>query len=82
MYITLTNDFHNSAVRLRAKKARCPDEFGWLSLAQGRHAQDALCGFSECDCALGPCGERPKQMECDGESYSIPMDSIPMDGNQ
>lgn len=52
--ITLTNDFHNSAVTLQANLGE------WLSARQIQKARKALCGMQDCTCG-GNLGERGKQ---------------------
>ena len=52
--ITITNDYHNSAVTLRANVG---DE---LSRSQIRRARAALCGLDGCTCG-GPIGDRGRQ---------------------
>jgi len=54
--VTLTNDFHHSAVTLMV------GEDGKLNPGQVRRARRALCGISGCTCA-GNLGERGPQAE-------------------
>lgn len=56
MIITLTNDFHNTAIRLRVNGER-------LSIHQMQRARRALCGVEGCICG-GAAGER-------GGEYSV-----------
>jgi hypothetical protein len=56
MKITLTNDFHNSKIVLRASKA---DPMR-ISECQRQRAKRKLCGISDCLCS-GPLGTRGKQ---------------------
>jgi hypothetical protein len=51
--ITLTNDFHGTAVVLRPRN-------GYLSRTQVMWARKKLCGISDCTCS-GPAGERGGQ---------------------
>lgn len=52
--ITLTNNFHNTEVKLRAKAGDI------LAPAQIRRCRQALCGISGCTCG-GNLGERGRQ---------------------
>ena len=52
--ITLRNDFHNTEVRLRAKRG------DRLTPSQIRRAWETLCGIPGCTCG-GPLGERGPQ---------------------
>jgi hypothetical protein len=52
--ITLTNDFHNSSVSIRATVGDL------LTPAQIRKAKATLCGINGCACG-GPLGERGEQ---------------------
>lgn len=51
MIITLTNDFHNTSVNLRANMGDT------LSASQVRRARNSLCGNSDCTCS-GDLGTR------------------------
>ncbi len=60
--ITLTNDFHGSAVRVRV------DHTGLLTPRQYKRADKVLCGISDCccggihrDCSVEPATGRPER---------------------
>jgi hypothetical protein len=61
--ITLTNDFHNSAISLRSTTHR-------LSAGQVAKARRALCGIDGCTCG-GIAGTRGVQRLADGTRIAL-----------
>jgi len=62
--ITLSNNFHNTSVRINANIG---DE---LSPAQIRRSRRALCGLADCSCG-GPLGERYGENSENAQQFRI-----------
>lgn len=76
MLVTLTNDFHNSSVTLRAEAEPCsylPETrlIVHLTEFQTRKASKKLCGISGCRCSFNDAGTRGAQFADDGKIIYI-----------
>ena len=72
MRITLTNDFHNSSVRLNADVRR---ETAYLTTSQVKRAKQQLCGVAGCRCS-NDAGTRGRQALPNGERLEVNYDSL------
>ena len=78
MIITLTNDFHNTTVRLGVPSIPCE-----LTISQVRRARRHLCGVAGCTCSgiLGTRGVQRIEMR-DGYRRIVITDQVDREHNQ